>query len=122
MKTAITGAIEEVRYNGGHSTRKPSTVTMTVSHKFAIEVADLMEDYIKAGIEPEQGLLRLELIAVYADPEEDESYEIDPLKALSNKNTTEERPDDSEAGEIVTDLTVDVDEVLDGVDMEADSE
>ncbi len=117
MKTAITGAIEEVRYNGGHSTRKPSTVTMTVSHKFAIEVADLMEDYIKAGIEPEQGLLRLELIAVYAD--EVEEYELEKPGIIE---TEEEHPDDSEAGEIIDDLTDDVSDALKGTDLEADSD
>lgn len=112
MKTAITGAIEEVRYNGGHSTRKPSTVTMTVSHKFAIEVADLMEDYIKAGIEPDQGLLRLELIAVYAD----ELEESDPFPTGPPEDT---EPENSKPGVIINELAEMVDEALEGVDMEA---
>ena len=85
---------------------------MTVSHKFAIEVGELIEDYQKKGIEPEEGLLRLELVAHYADPEETDEPASNPFES-----TEEERPDDSEEGEqIIDDLTDD----LDSVDLETE--
>ena len=74
--------IEAVNYRGGHSTRKPSTVTMAVTHKFALVVAELLEDYLKKGETPEEGLIRLELLARYA---EDECPDNDVSAVAKNK-------------------------------------
>ena len=115
MTESVSGLIESIRYNGGHSTRKPSTVTMTVGHKFAIEVGELIEDYQKKGIEPEEGLLRLELIAHYADDNiapEEQDYEI--------------VTDGEQAEQIIDKMNEDINEsvtdALEGTDMEADAE
>jgi len=113
MKELITSKIEEVRYNGGHSTRKPSTVTMAVPHKFAVQVADLIEEFEKQGIEPEDGLIRLELVAHYADPEIQKEPEI------------EQEPypgEDDEMEQVAEDMTNDLDEALEGVELEAGDE
>ena len=102
---SVSGLIESMRYNGGHSTKQSSTVTMAVTHKFATEVANLIEDYQKKGIEPEEGLIRLELIAHYAD---DRPGYID-------SDEGERPPDDAEEGEqIIEDLTDTVEVALDG--------
>jgi hypothetical protein len=105
---SVSGLIESMRYNGGHSTKQSSTVTMAVTHKFATEVANLIEDYQKKGIEPEEGLIRLELIAHY-----------DNGRVEFIISDEEERPDDTEAGEqIIDDLTDD----LDSVDLETEED
>ena len=112
---SVSGLIESMRYNGGHSTKQSSTVTMAVTHKFATEVANLIEDYQKKGIEPEEGLIRLELIAHYADDKidpEEQQYEI--------------VGEDEMAEQIVDKLNEDINEsvvdALEGTDMEADAE
>jgi len=61
--------LESVVYRGGISTRKPSVVTFAVDHKFAVDVSQLFED-AKAGVEREEGLVALKLVAVYRWPEE----------------------------------------------------
>lgn len=112
---SVSGVIESLRYTGSFSTKKPSTVTMVVTHKFATEVANLIEDYQKKGIEPEEGLIRLELIAHYADdsiaPEEQQYEVVD---------------EDEMAEQIVDKLNEDINEsvadALEGTDMEADAE
>ena len=71
----ISNLITEVKSNGSVTTRKPSTVSMSIDHRFAIPAQSLYMD-IKAGEERETGLIRLELYAVYeegeaeADPKE----------------------------------------------------
>ena len=112
---SVSGLIESMRYNGGHSTKQSSTVTMAVTHKFATEVANLIEDYQKKGIEPEEGLIRLELIAHYADERldpEEQQYEI--------------VDEDEMAEQIVDKLNEDINEsvadALEGTDMEAGTE
>ena len=108
---SVSGLIESMRYNGGHSTKQMSTVTMAVSHKFATEVANFIEDYKKKGVEPEEGLIRLELIAHYDNGEEEK----EPTPYLMDSF----EDDNSEDGEqIIDDLTETVDEALDGVDVE----
>ncbi len=114
MEVSVSGLIESIRYNGGHSTRKPSTVTMTVGHKFAIEVGELIEDYQKKGIEPEEGLLRLELIAHYADRE---------VADIIDQTYEDDHADDSVDGEqIIEDLTDNLDETLNGEEGDAKQE
>lgn len=110
---SVSGLIESMRYNGGHSTKQTSSVTMAVSHKFATEVANFIEDYKKKGIEPEEGLIRLELIAHYDDGREGINPDVQHYEII----------DDSEEGEaIIDDLAETVDEALDGTDTEADAE
>ncbi len=112
---SVSGLIESMRYNGGHSTKQSSTVTMAVTHKFATEVATLIEEFQKKGIEPKEGLIRLELIAHYADdsiaPEEQQYEVVD---------------EDEMAEQIVDKLNEDINEsvadALEGTDMEADAE
>lgn len=121
MKELITSKIEEVRYNGGHSTRKPSTVTMAVPHKFAVQVADLIEEYEKQGIEPLDGLIRLELVAHYADVEEAVDPDIQQYEVV--EETKEDFPgEDEEMEQVAEDMTNDLDEALEGVDLEADDD
>lgn len=115
MRELITSKIEEVRYNGGHSTRKPSTVTMAVPHKFAVQVADLIEEYEKQGIEPEEGLIRLDLVAHYADVEDKDVEATNPFEI-----TESDESEESEA--IIDELAETVDEALEGVDMDATAE
>ena len=117
MRELITSKIEEVRYNGGHSTRKPSTVTMAVPHKFAVQVADLIEEYEKQGIEPEEGLIRLDLVAHYADQETED------IDSTTEETPGESEPDDSEeVKQIIDDLAETVEVELDGTDMEEKEE
>jgi hypothetical protein len=130
MKELITSKIEEVRYNGGHSTRKPSTVTMAVPHKFAVQVADLIEEYEKQGIEPEDGLIRLELVAHYADEETEiiqgrveESKELEPMTQESFLPEEDFPGEDDEMEQVAEEMTNDLDEALEGTGMEgADSD
>ena len=64
----ISNLVTEVKSNGSITTRKPSTVSMSIDHRFAIPAQSLYMD-IKAGEERETGLIRLELYAVYEDGE-----------------------------------------------------
>ena len=120
MKELITSKIEEVRYNGGHSTRKPSTVTMAVPHKFAVQVAEHMEEYQKKGIEPDDGLIRLDLVAHYADLDSEETQE--GVKFIVNDDLTGLSEDCGPEGEqIIDDLEETVDEALDETIPEEDT-
>jgi len=58
--------ISTVDSRGSLRSRLPSTVTMSVSHRFAAEAQGLVID-LKDGITRESGLVGLKLIAVYAD-------------------------------------------------------
>lgn len=78
--------IEAINYRGGHSTRKPSTVTMAVTHKFALEVAELLEDYLKKGETPEKGLIKLELLARYVEDENSNEEENAVIKNKEQSN------------------------------------
>lgn len=59
--------IESVRYTGGHSTRKPSTVTIAIPHKIALDIAAMVEDYDKKGLVPDVGIIGVELTLRHAE-------------------------------------------------------
>ena len=125
MKELITSKIEEVRYNGGHSTRKPSTVTMAVPHKFAVQVADLIEEYEKQGIEPTDGLIRLELVAYYADPEEQEMPNMTEPDYAGDASQPQDHPIDTpveekEIEQAVKGMTGELEETLSDDDLVVD--
>ena len=60
--------ISEVDSRGSLKSKMPSTIKMSVGHRFGHEAQSLMLD-LKEGITPESGLIGLKLIAVYADDE-----------------------------------------------------
>ena len=80
----ISNLVTEVKSNGSVTTRKPSTVSMSIDHRFAIDAQSLFMD-MKSGVERETGLIRLELYAVYEDGEADaEELLNDTLKTLED--------------------------------------
>lgn len=82
----ISNLVTEVKSNGSVTTRKPSTVSMSIDHRFAIDAQGLFMD-MKSGVERETGLIRLELYAVYEDGEaEADAEELlnDTLKTLED--------------------------------------
>ena len=60
--------ISEVDSRGSLKSKMPSTVKMSVGHRFGHEAQSLMLD-LKEGITPTTGLIGLKLIAIYADDE-----------------------------------------------------
>lgn len=70
----ISNLVTEVKSNGSVTTRKPSTISMSIEHRFAIDAQGLFMD-MKSGAERKEGLIGLELYAVYEDGEEKESTE-----------------------------------------------
>ena len=121
---SVSGLIESMRYNGGHSTKQSSTVTMAVTHKFATEVATLIEEFQKKGIEPKEGLIRLELIAHYDDGSEDGIMKTlaDVYNSDGSLKAAEPLDDSKEQEQIIDDLTENVDEAIDGEEGETDAE
>lgn len=67
-KEILKSVIYSVTPRGSIKTNKPSTVEMTVDHRFANKADELYQD-LKEGIEPQGKLIRLELVAVYAEEE-----------------------------------------------------
>lgn len=62
----ISNLVTEVKSNGSVTTNKPSTVSMFIEHRFAIDAQILFMD-AKSKIERTEGLIGLELYAVYED-------------------------------------------------------
>ncbi len=60
--------IETVDSRGGKRTKMPSTISLAVDHRFANEAQELLMD-LKEGKTTETGLIGLELVAVYAEPD-----------------------------------------------------
>ncbi len=61
--------IDSVDSRGGKRTKMPSTISMSVNHRFANEAQELLMD-LKEGKTPTEGLIGLELIAIYAEDQE----------------------------------------------------
>ena len=67
-RVLISSEVTEVKSNGSITTKKPSTVSIAVDHRFAIEAQTYFMDE-KSGQEKETGLVGFELIAIYEDGE-----------------------------------------------------
>jgi hypothetical protein len=68
-KEVLKSVIYSVTPRGSIKTNKPSTVEMTVDHRFANKADELYQD-IKEGLEPQGKLVRLELVAVWEEDEQ----------------------------------------------------
>lgn len=82
----ISNLVTEVKSNGSITTRKPSTVSMSINHRFAIDAQTLFMD-MKSGVERKEGLIGLELYAVYEDGKAKIDAEVllnDTLKTLED--------------------------------------
>ncbi len=62
--------IDSVDSRGGKRGKLPSTISMAVNHRFA-NTAETLFINLKEGKTPTQGLIGLELIAIYAEDQED---------------------------------------------------
>ena len=80
----ISTQIEEVKPNGSIRTKKPSTVSLAVDHRMAIDLGALALDF-KQGHKLEDGLVGIELYAVYEDgkAEIDVPENLEPMSNLS---------------------------------------
>lgn len=85
----------EVRSNGTIKTNKPSSVTMAIQHRFAVDASQF---YLSAqeNIEPETGLIGFELVAIYedgkAEVKEIVDLEFEKIGETLDEVTNEEKP------------------------------
>lgn len=75
--------LESINCVIGKSTRKPNSVTMTISSTFMIEVVALFE-LLKAGKKPKTGLCGLKLIAEYVEDIEDSEKQMELIEGMSD--------------------------------------
>lgn len=93
----VSKIVDGVRCVIGQATKKPNTVTMTVSGKFAIEAVEFF-DAMRKGEEITEGLIGMELIAHYAGEETEAELEekIDEITDTLDEATEPEQPERGE--------------------------
>lgn len=78
MKKEISVKMENCECVIGKSTKKHNTVSMRVSNKDIIEVLELYEAE-KRGEKPEDGIIGLRLVAVYAEEQKEDAQKELPV-------------------------------------------
>ena len=110
--------LESVSCVIGQKTRKPNTVTMTVSSNFIIEVVTLFEQ-LKVGKKPTKGLCGLKLIAEYVEDIEDEEKQLElvegmagSLEEITHSEYKDDHSIDIETGDIdgLDEMSIDIDD------------
>lgn len=87
----VSKIVDGVRCVIGQATKKPNTVTMQVSGKFAMEAVKYF-DALRTGEEITEGLIGLELIAHYAEDVKEADLE---EKVIEITGTLEETIDEA---------------------------
>lgn len=69
-KEVVSKTLDSVVYRGSFSTRKPSVVTMSVSHNWALVISKYLEDR-KQEIETDTDIVNIELVVSKDDGQEE---------------------------------------------------